>query len=121
MYADVVEPVYVIRQFQLQILKGTKPLVRDELLLDHPERRFRHRVVIGTALHAQRTLDLKAFQDFVHQHIVKLTAAVSVEDLDLEKASLHGCKCLLHQLSVFVCTGAVSDGLLVPRSSSMQI
>ena len=118
MYADVVEPVNVVRQFQSQLLKGAKPPARNELLLDQPECRFRHRVVVGTALHAQGSLDLKAFQYFIHQHIVKLTAAVGVKDLDLEQVSLHGCKSLMDQFSVFVCTGAVADDL--PGSQIQQ-
>ena len=111
MYADVVEPVNVVRQFQSQLLEGTKPPARNELLLDQPECRFRHRVVVGTALHAQGSLDLKAFQYFIHQHIVKLTAAVCVKDLDLEQVSFHGCKSFMNQLGVLVRTGAVSDDL----------
>ena len=62
MHADVVDPVYIVRQYQSQLLKGANPPARNELLLDQPEGRFRHRIVIGTALHAQRALDLKTFQ-----------------------------------------------------------
>ena len=118
MHSDVVEPVYVVRQLQTQLLKGAEPPARNELLLDQPECRFSHRVVIGTALHAQGALDLKAFQDFIHQYIVKLAAAVCMKDLDLEQASLYGCKGFVSQSGVFMCTGTVSDDL--PGSQIQQ-
>jgi hypothetical protein len=90
MQPDIVEPVNVFRQFQSQLLKRDKPTTCNEFCLDHLEGRFRNRVIVGAAFHAQGTADLKALQEFINQNIVKLAASVCVKELDFKQVLLPG-------------------------------
>jgi len=109
--ADVVEPVYINPSLQLQLIERVKAPGGDELRLDHLERRFGHRIVVGAAHHAQGTADLEAVEQFVDQGVVEFAAPVGMEYLDVEEVPLHCRKGLVHQLGVFVRARAVPDNL----------
>ncbi len=106
----------IVRQFQSQLYKSVKLSARNEFCRDHLEGRFRNCVIVGTAFHAQGTTDLKAFQEFIYQFIVKLTVTICMKDLDFKQVSFHGRKGIMNQIGDFVSPCAISDDL-----SSTQI
>lgn len=79
----LVKPVDIIVQFQLQMLKAVEVQLMDEFRFHDFICGFGHRIIIGTAFHAERTSDFKGLENLVHFVILKLTATVGMKPLYL--------------------------------------
>ena len=104
------------RKLPLQLIECVKAPGGNKIRFDHLERRFGHRVVLRTSLHARGTANLEAIQKLVYQGVVELAARVGIQHR-MPKTPFHRRKSFVNQICGLVRAPAVSDDLaLISRS-----
>lgn len=83
MNSEVVVPMHVVRQLDLQLARRAERLAVDGLGLQHLVGRLVDRVVVRAPLPRQRPLDAEDVEHLVDLRVVELAAAVRMEHLDV--------------------------------------
>lgn len=109
----IIKPMDIVAKFQPKPLQVHEIATMHEFCFEYLKCRFCHRIVVWTAFQAQRSLDLKCGQNFVNKLVVKFTAAICMEQLNLTEIRFHGCKCVIDEICIFVGTGTVTDDFAV--------
>ena len=78
--AHVVVPEHIVVEGALQLLQRAEGVAGHELRLEYAVGCLGHRIVVGTALAAQRAANAKGLDDSVDALVLKLAAPVRVEN-----------------------------------------
>ena len=113
--SEVVVPVDVVRQLDLQLAGVRERLAVRELGLQYLVGRFVHDVVVGAPLLGERPPHVEGVEQAVDLRVVEFAAAVRMEHLDVGNREIQGREGRSDQVRVFPWAGGMAHYLSVAQ------
>lgn len=108
MDTKIIEPIYVVGQFQFQLSQALEISAENKLCFEDFKCGFGNGIIIWATLETKGPADMKDVQNFINDLIVEFTAPVCVKHLDAIQVGMHCGEGIKDKLCVFMCSGAVA-------------